>query len=140
MENDVVLQSNVSSFSAEQMKDGIKANLDDKVCGVGMSTMCMVANGNVYPCAGWQYYICGNLYDNSLEEIWNNSKEIGYLRKLRLRDFEDCVKCEDYNYCLMCMGRNSNESTDGSVFNIPKITCEAAKIHHSVVEAYRERK
>lgn len=138
LDNDVVLQSNIDS-SPVSPQSIMSINENDKVCGVGMSTMCMVANGNVYPCAGWQYYVCGNLHDKSLEEIWNHSKEIDYLRNLRLRDFKDCVKCEDYNYCLMCMGRNSNESTDGSVFDIPQITCEAAKVHHSVVETYRGR-
>lgn len=139
VKNDVVLQTNIDSASSKQLQANMKAQEDDKICGVGMSTMCMVANGNIYPCAGWQYYVCGNLHESSLKDIWENSKEIGYLRNLRLKDFENCLKCDDYNYCLMCMGRNSNEDVNGSVFNIPQITCEAAKIHHEIVEAYRAR-
>jgi hypothetical protein len=53
---------------------------EDIVCGVGGSTICMVANGNVYPCAGWQDFVCGNLAEQSLRDIWEKSPHINYLR------------------------------------------------------------
>ena len=55
---------------------------DGIVCGVGVSSACMVANGNVYPCAGWQDCICGNLYEKSLKDIWYNSEQMNFLRIL----------------------------------------------------------
>lgn len=115
------------------------ADADKRVCGVGLSTLCMVSNGNVYPCAGWQQYVCGNLNDTPLCEIWDNSSELKYLRNLRLRDFEECVGCEDYCYCLMCVSRNYNESREGSIFDIPPITCESAHIYHEVVEEFKKK-
>lgn len=112
---------------------------EGRVCGVGLSTLCMVATGLVYPCAGWQQYVCGDINRVSLQEIWNNSPQIEYLRKLRLKDFKKCVRCKDYKYCLMCVSRNYNESRNQSMFDIPQITCDAAKIHHVVVDEYREK-
>lgn len=135
MENDVVLQSNVKQANREVAPD---TKPDDRICGVGMSTLCMVAGGEVYPCAGWQRYVCGDLKNETLKQIWEDSPQVKYLRNLRLKDFSKCVGCEDFNYCLICMSRNSNEDPNGNIFNIPTITCDAAHIHHKVVEEYRK--
>ncbi|MBO4941588.1 MAG: radical SAM protein [Clostridia bacterium] len=134
IEYDVIIQSNI----LQKDKTTNSVNPDDRVCGVGMTTLCMIANGMVYPCAGWQKYICGDLNKNSLKEIWKNSPQVNFLRQLRQRDFKQCVNCEDAEYCLMCMGRNSNEASDGSIFYIPEITCSAAKINRKVINKYIE--
>lgn len=137
IENDVVFQSNVKAGKVnKEAIPNIKPN--DRVCGVGMSTLCMVASGEVYPCAGWQRYICGDLKTETLKQIWENSPQIKYLRNLRQKDFSRCIGCEDFDYCMMCMSRNSNEDPDGNIFNIPKITCDAAHVHHEVIKRYRQ--
>lgn len=136
IENDVVFQSNVRNQQTDFVPSS-KNHAEERVCGVGMSTLCMVATGTVYPCAGWQQYICGDLRKNTLKEIWENSPQIKYLRSLRQKDFTKCAECEDFNYCLMCMSRNSNENVTGDIFTIPRITCDAAHIHREAVEAYR---
>ncbi|MDR0710641.1 MAG: radical SAM protein, partial [Spirochaetaceae bacterium] len=59
---------------------------NDIVCGVCVSSLCMVANGSVYPCAGWQDYVVGNVGETPLREIWENSPEVKYLRGLRKKD------------------------------------------------------
>lgn len=136
-DNSAVFQKNLKEqgvFAEQKTADAIG---EERVCGVGLSTLCMVANGNVYPCAGWQQYVCGNINQNSLQEIWENSAEVQYLRNLRLRDFEKCVGCEDYKYCLMCVSRNYNESPNGSMFDIPQISCDGARAHHEVVDELR---
>lgn len=133
LDTDVVFQSNVKSNFTEH---NAPLSSDDKVCGVGMSTLCMVTNGDVFPCAGWQKYICGNIKQSSLKSIWNDSPQVNYLRRLRQSDFPKCVNCEDSNFCLMCMSRNSNENPNGDIFDIPQITCDAARIHHIAVCNY----
>lgn len=139
------IAENNFAFKANLKNDGFDAGgktasavKDGRVCGVGLSTMCMVAKGNVYPCAGWQQYVCGDINKTSLKEIWNDSPEINYLRGLRLRDFPKCVGCPDFKFCLMCVGRNYNESQNGSMFDIPQITCDAANVHHAVVEELKK--
>lgn len=114
------------------------AQPEERICGVALSTMCMVSNGNVFPCPGWQQYVCGNVRESSLKELWLNSKAINYLRTIRVKDFKKCVGCEDYEYCLMCVGQNYNESKDGSLFDIPQITCDAARINHFIVQELRQ--
>lgn len=133
LDSDVVFRDNVKNKKKIRL---IKQNGNERVCGVGLTGLSMSSGGDIYPCAGWQKYICGNLNHMELKNIWNNSPQIKYLRNLRMKDFKQCTECTDYDYCLMCMSRNSNEDKDGDIFNIPKITCEAAKIHHKMVEEY----
>ncbi len=89
LDKDVVFQSNVRKM--QNKKNEVEISPDDKVCGVGMSTLCMVASGDVYPCAGWQRYVCGNIKNMPLRKIWDESPQVNYLRKLRQRDFKKCV-------------------------------------------------
>jgi radical SAM protein with 4Fe4S-binding SPASM domain len=110
-------------------KTNIYDTSEDAVCGVGMSEICMVANGNVYPCPGWQNYIVGNLNEQSLLEIWNNSLKLQYLRKLRNKDFPPCKNCEFHSFCDMCMARNFNESPDNDIFAISDNVCKIAAIN-----------
>ena len=136
LQNDVVVQANIKSSAYRSELSSEIIDPDERVCGVALSTICMVANGNVYPCAGWQKYVCGNLNESSLQEIWTKSPAVIFLRQLRLKDFKKCMGCEDKKYCLMCISRNSNESETGSVFDVPQITCEAARIQHQVFDEY----
>ena len=128
---DIIAQSRLQM--GHTVKEKLLLNPDESVCGVAMSTLCMVANGDCYPCAGWQKYVCGNLQNTKLEEIWKNSPALERLRRLRQKDFKQCLQCADYDYCHMCIARNSNEDPNGDYFNIPEITCQAAHIQHQTI-------
>jgi len=131
IENDTEYQKTMSEANvAEEEKRDIS---NDIVCGVGISSICMVANGNVYPCAGWQSYVVGNLKETPLQEIWDNSEKVKYLRGLRMKDFPDCVKCEDKAFCAMCMVRNANEHPDGDPLAINEHFCKVAKLNREIV-------
>jgi len=106
---------------------------NDYVCGVCISTLCMIANGDIYPCAGWQSYVCGNVTKQTLKEIWENSPKVEYLRRLRKKDFPQCLNCEDKLYCAMCMVRNANEDPDGNPLIINKHFCEVAALNRKIV-------
>ena len=101
------------------------------VCGVGISSICMVANGNIYPCPGWQDYVCGNVQTETLKKIWEESPEIKFLRKLRKKDFPKCISCKDHIFCSMCMVRNANESPTGDPFAINEHFCKVAALNHA---------
>ena len=131
MRKDVVAKTSMDNYL--KTGDINQYNKNDRICGVGITTLCMVTNGDVFPCAGWQKFTCGNLKQMSLREIWQDSPQVNYLRSIRRRDFKKCINCEDQDYCLMCMSKNSNESQDGDLFKIPPITCDAARIHHEIV-------
>ena len=123
------------NFDVQENRD----RSDDLVCGVCVSSICMVANGNVYPCSGWQSYICGNVKEMSLSEIWNNSPKVKYLRSLRKRDFPECSGCENRGFCAMCMVRNANEDPEGNPLRINNHFCKVAALNKEIVLEWKEK-
>lgn len=105
------------------------------VCGVGYDNCCIAANGDVYPCAGWQAYVLGNIYEHSLSEIWESSEKIKELRKVTQESFPQCLVCDARAYCAMCLVRNYNES-NGNMLKVNKHFCEVAFLTKSLVEEY----
>ena len=85
----------------EERKFDKERFLKEPVCGVGYDNCCITANGDVYPCAGWQEYVLGNVYKQSLKEIWENSERVKYLRKITNASFPKCADCEAFNYYLI---------------------------------------
>lgn len=115
-------------------------NPERRLCGVGVSSCCMVANGNVYPCAGWQEMVLGNLKEDTLENIWNNSEKINWLRSLKFKDLGggECCKCDKAAFCSPCMVRNANESPTGNPLEINRHFCAVAAKNKEIVLKYRE--
>jgi radical SAM protein with 4Fe4S-binding SPASM domain len=105
------------------------------VCGVGYDNCCITANGDVYPCAGWQAYVLGNVYRHSLAEIWEKSERIIALRKITQESFPQCLECEARDYCAMCLVRNYNES-GGDMLKLNKHFCDVAFLTKKIVEEY----
>jgi radical SAM protein with 4Fe4S-binding SPASM domain len=107
------------------------------ICGVCISSLCMVANGNIYPCAGWQGYVCGNIMEQTLQEIWKNSPKVQYLRSLRKKDMPECMNCADRHFCAVCMVRNANENPEGDPFKINKNFCKIAALNRQIVHDWK---
>ncbi|WP_084630890.1 radical SAM/SPASM domain-containing protein [Desulfovibrio aminophilus] len=120
----------------EQIEKETKENKtrtpDDFVCSVCSSSICISDNGNVYPCAGWQDYIIGNVKETSLNDIWNHSEDIKYLRSLKRRNFPKCVHCVDKDFCTMCMVRNANENPDGDPLIVNEYFCNIARLNKEI--------
>jgi radical SAM protein with 4Fe4S-binding SPASM domain len=110
---------------------------EQSICGVGQSMLSMTENGNIYPCPGWQGYLCGNIKERTLEDIWENSEEIKYLRTIRKKDFPKCMRCDDKQYCGICMVRNFNEN--GDIFKINDHFCKVAALNHKSMLKWKER-
>lgn len=113
-----------------QMKKNIHP--DDYICSVCHSSVCISEDGNVYPCAGWQDYVVGNMNTESLFNIWNESIKIKYLRNLRRRDFKKCIECSENQFCNMCMVRNANESVFGNPLEVNDFFCSIAKLNKQI--------
>jgi radical SAM protein with 4Fe4S-binding SPASM domain len=112
---------------------------DDFVCSVCHSSICVADNGNVYPCAGWQDYIVGNVKEKSLNEIWDNSEKVQYLRGLRKQDFPKCIECPDKEFCTMCMVRNANENPLGDPLAVNEYFCNIAKLNKKIMHEWKEK-
>lgn len=123
------------TFDTQEIRD----RSNDLVCGVCVASICMVANGNIYPCAGWQDYTCGNIKETPLLEIWNNSPRVKYLRNLRKKDFPKCIGCKDQGFCAMCMVRNANENPDGDPLKINEHFCKVANLNRKIVMDWKRK-
>lgn len=128
-----------STLQQLPLSDEIQFNLErfkkQPVCGVGYDNCCIAANGDVYPCAGWQDYVLGNVYKQSLKEIWENSNRIKELRQITEASFPLCIECEARNYCSRCLVRNYNES-GGDMFAVNHHFCDVAFLNKRLVEEY----
>ena len=113
-------------------------NPDEHICGAGVDSMCVAADGEFYPCSGFQGYPLGNAHSHRVADVWNNSEAIKKLRAVAWKDFPKCLKCEAKSYCAMCMVRNLNET--GSIFEVSKHFCDVAFINKRLVEEYMKRR
>ena len=90
--------------------NAVKIRSASDFCSAGAHTICIAANGNVYPCANWRVKV-GSIFESPLIEIWNNSEELVRIRQSSYMDFE-CSKCERFDLCPVCPG--INYSTTGN--------------------------
>jgi radical SAM protein with 4Fe4S-binding SPASM domain len=112
---------------------------DDFVCSVCHSSICIDENGNVYPCAGWQDYIVGNVKETPIKDIWDNSEKVQYLRGLRKQDFPKCIQCPDKDFCTMCMVRNANENPLGNPLAVSEYFCKVAQLSRKISLEWKEK-
>ena len=107
-----------------------KVGAEDPICPVCKNSLCISNTGDVYPCEGWQSLIIGNLKEQSLSELWENSVIINRLRSLEFKDFPKCNSCPDKKYCNTCLVMNANEDVNGNYMNVNTFQCEAARVKH----------
>ena len=140
IEFDEDYQTEFDNVNIAEIEKDIEVDFNEPFCGVGINTACMVANGNVYPCPGWQGYVCGNLNEKSLNDIWFNSEEIKYLRNLKKSDMKKCATCTNKAFCSPCLGRFANESPTGNPLEVATHFCKVAKVNKEVVLEYLKNK
>ncbi|CAI8850682.1 hypothetical protein EMIT091MI3_30002 [Kosakonia quasisacchari] len=116
----------------DKLKDDLvnKSHVDpeDPICSICSVSVCIAENGNVYPCAGWQYCVLGNILETSLNDVWHFSRKINLLRIIKNKDFPECMQCDLKGICSMCMVRNANEDCNGDYFNINEYFCNITKM------------
>ncbi len=67
-------------------------------CSAGITSLGINSNGDVFPCIFLRKKI-GNILENDISDIWNNST---VLKKLRKRDIEECGICKFKFSCGGC--------------------------------------
>lgn len=105
------------------------------LCGAGINDCCIAENGDVYPCAGWQDMVVGNVYKQSLKDIWDSSEKLQIIRRVTQGDFPQCLECDAQDYCSRCLVRNYNES-NGDMFKLNQHFCDVAFLNKQIVEEY----
>lgn len=122
--------------SYTEMSIGEQLNMP--LCGAGINDLCVTVNGDVYPCAGWQDFVVGNVFKTSLKDIWENSEQLKMIRRVTWKDFPKCLECDVRDYCSMCLVRNYNEN-NGDMFKTADHFCKVAKLNKQLVEEYKEK-
>ena len=108
------------------------------LCGAGINELCVTVNGDVYPCAGWQSFVVGNIFKTPLKEIWEKSEKLLMIRRITWKDFPKCLDCDARDYCNMCLVRNYNEN-NGDMFKTAEHFCEVAHLNKRLVEEYHKK-
>lgn len=121
------------SISDTAQPNSVSLKLTQPVCAAGITNLCIDADGIVYPCNGWQGFKAGNLYKESLSDIWLKSTALKELRSITRASFKECTNCDAIDYCSICMARNYNES-NGDHLKINPHFCEIAKLNKRVHE------
>ena len=120
-------ESNITRQAHPSDIDNI--NTTYSVCPICVNSLCISYNGDVYPCEGWQSMVLGNINKIPLEKLWIESKVISQLRSLTIEDdFPQCAKCNNKDYCSICLIRNANESPKGDFRETNPYFCEIATI------------
>ena len=74
------------------------------VCAAGKSKLIIKYNGNVYPCNFFQTdeFLCGNVFEDDIHEIWKNGKGFQKFRAYYLNNSlpEECMHCKKHNNCF----------------------------------------
>lgn len=72
------------------------------LCGVGTTACAIRPNGDVVLCPvlSSEEFVAGNVLEDSLENIWLNSKVFSPLRRHDANSISQCSKCNHKDYCL----------------------------------------
>lgn len=131
----VQMQEGYAESIRKTAKDKEKLTENDPICSVCRYSFCVMASGKVFPCAGWQNNVIGDLNRQTVQEVWETSDKIKELRQIKWSRFSQCVDCKDRGYCTVCMMWNSNENSDGDPFRINEHRCNVAAITHRKVDS-----
>lgn len=134
------LTSENVEYILEKVHEKRELSGKDPVCSVCRYYLCVSASGDVFPCVGWQTKRIGNLYCQTIKEIWEESEQVNVLRNTRLDSFEKCINCNDRGFCTICMMNNSNENLDGDEYRVTDFHCKVAAMIHSKVDAFVNNK
>ncbi len=92
--------------------------------------------GKYIPDIGWNDFILGDIKNDILTDVWNNSEKLKFLRSLKYKTFPQCIECAASGYCTLCLSWNYYEN-GGNIYNIPSNYCEMIFLIKTLVEKYK---
>lgn len=84
------------SFSCDNREGNLQCSCAQTVCAISLS-------GDVYPCIGAPIK-SGNIREDNLKNIWENSPELNKIRNLKKSDFKECQECSFISTCSRSSG------------------------------------
>lgn len=101
--------SNISKSIEEQLGNlyrelSHEKNSSSRICSAGAKMISINPYGKVFPCGCFPLCI-GDVTEQSIEDIWNNSKQLDEWRQKNLiSNRSDCITCPNIKYCRYCPG------------------------------------
>lgn len=95
------LQKIIFSLDSETRNKHIYVN--DVPCAALHFSFAMNCRGDIYPCNSF-FCKVGNIFENSLQEIWYESKILNQIRSMKKSDLPQCINCELKEECDRCPG------------------------------------
>lgn len=101
-----------------------KHDLEDFVCPSLQHSFGINAAGKVSPCNA-MFYEVGDIYTNSLKEIWNSEK-LRKVKNIKYKNLITCKDCKNSEFCVRCAGIALGET--GNMLDKFDFACEIASI------------
>lgn len=92
-------------------KDFKKYKESDYLCSAVGNSLSINVNGEVYPCNSFAYFY-GNIYENTIREIWYELPNRQSLKKIKKADIKTCMTCNMNQICKKCPGLSYQGGTD----------------------------
>ena len=105
---------------------------DNKLCQAGFRSICLSANGDVFPCNSLRVKL-GNIIDNNLISIWDHSENLTRWRDVVIGDYPKCESCEARRLCGPCPAGHYTET--GRLDAIDSTTCDNGKANHQIARS-----
>lgn len=97
----------MADFLAAQYRDFDPSHelrpLHHTPCRAGQQAVAINPRGEVWPCNALPI-ACGNLREQSFEDIWSGSEDLAEIRDLRWAKLAECNRCQLRSYCQRCHG------------------------------------
>jgi radical SAM protein with 4Fe4S-binding SPASM domain len=103
---------------------------DARTCGITLNSLAIDPYGNVFPCVQTRE-LAGNLRDQSLKSIWEESSVWQELGNLTISELPVCRECELVNLCVRCHGLAQVE--DGDLYGPALANCREALARRQVL-------
>lgn len=84
-------------------------SLKEEVCRTLKYTLAIDSSGKVYPCNSF-FYEVGNIYIDSLNDIWNKSIKLKNVQSLLNEQLSECIDCSLNSWCTFCPGISYGEN------------------------------
>lgn len=101
---------------------------EDYICNSIRNSIAIDCFGKVYPCNLMQIEV-GNIFEESLKYIWNNSKELKRIKEMKWKDLYKCNSCNKKEFCNRCSGIALAES--GSLLDKTNLECDIAGLRYN---------
>lgn len=96
-------------------------------CPAAQNTLSIRSDGKVVPCSVLWTLICGDIRENSLREIWDNSPVLRQIREIADEPLTDhgkeCERCDYLSYCNGGCRAAAFYTNNGDLRSIDKSTC-----------------